>query len=214
MAQADPPVAAPDGGPDTHSASVVQQVVSLRAETARLRRLTMFALIVGAILLGAATALVVTAARHGMPGFVPDIVESKEFVLRDREGRVRGVWGSDDEGAIRLVLQDAASATSVKLNLLDDGSAGLTFADSAGNARLVVALLPDETTTLLFADGSGYTRTVLSLAPSGASTLIFADQGGNTQSAIGVDGRGRSMLTVRGMTDQVEQEPPPDENPR
>lgn len=212
MPQAPPPPPVSDSDPATGSSpSVVQQIVSLRAETARLRRLSLFGLAVGAIILGLATALVVTAARHGMPGFVPDVVESKEFVLRDREGRVRGVWGSDDEGAIRLVLQDAASATSVKLNLLDDGSAGLTFADSAGNARLVVALLPDETTTLLFADGQGFTRTVLSLAPSGASTLIFADQGGNTQSAVGVDGRGRPMLTVRGMTDQEGQAPPPEE---
>jgi hypothetical protein len=174
---------------------------ALDRELRRLRRQSLGTLLATAILLGLAAALVVTAARHGMPGFVPEVVESREFVLRDAEGRVRGAWGQDDAGAIRLVLQDRRSATSVKLNLLDDGSAGLTFADSSGQPRLVLALLPDATASLVFADRRGLTRTVLSFHPSGASTLVFADAGGTTRSGIGVDHRGRASLTVQGLTD-------------
>jgi hypothetical protein len=153
-------------------------------------------LVVTAVLLGIGAALVWTAARHGMPGFVPQVVESREFVLRDREGRVRGAWGEDDQGAIRLVLQDARNQTSIKLNLLEDGSSGLTFADSTGNARLIVAVLPDETVNLVFADRRGVARTVLGLNGKGGSTLVFGDDGGTTRSAIGVDNRGRPVLTM------------------
>jgi len=107
----------------------MQRLDTLEGENRKLRRQGTILMVVTAALLGLGVALVVTAARHGMPGFVPDVVESHEFVLRDSQGRVRGVWGSDDQGAIRLVLQDYRNKTSIKLNLLDDGSSGLTFSD-------------------------------------------------------------------------------------
>ena len=179
------------------------RVEYLERDNRRLRRLSIGSLGVTAVLLGLATALVVTAARHGMPGFIPDVVEAKEFLLRDANGRVRGAWGFDDLGAARLALQDDATSRSVKLNLLEDGTAGLTFADSAGTPRMVVALLPDGTASLVFADGRGLTRTVLTLSPNGASTLIFADPGGNARSGIGIDSRGRAMFTVAGLEEDT-----------
>ncbi|HEX9893931.1 MAG TPA: hypothetical protein VGA78_08395, partial [Gemmatimonadales bacterium] len=91
-----------------HEAQLVHRMYQLEVENGRLRRLTLGTLVVVALLLGVSAAIVVVAARHGMPGFVPAVVESREFVLRDREGRVRGAWGEDDQGAIRLVLQDHA----------------------------------------------------------------------------------------------------------
>ena len=175
----------------------------LERDNRRLRRLGVGSLVLTAVLLGLATALVVTAARHGMPGFIPDVVEAKEFLLRDGNGRVRGAWGFDDLGAARLTLQDDATSRSVKLNLLEDGTAGLTLSDSAGTPRMVVALLPDETASVVFADGRGLTRTVLTLSPTGASTLIFADPGGNARSGIGIDSRGRAMFTVAGIEEDT-----------
>jgi len=184
-----------------------ERFTRLEKENARLRRLTMSALVITTLFLGLAVALVVTAARHGMPGFVPQVVESREFLLRDGEGRVRGAWGTDDEGAIRLVLQDPGSGMSAKLNLLRDGTSGITFSDSLGNPRLVAALLPDATGSLVFVDQRGLTRTVLSLSPGGASQLVFADQGGNTRSGLGLDSRGRPMFTVTGEPVQGAAEP-------
>jgi hypothetical protein len=185
---------------------LLHRLSDLEKDNRRLRRQGMTILVVTAILLGVAGALTWTAARHGLPGFVPDVVEAREFVLRDHDGRVRGAWGQDDQGAIRLVLQDAGNQTSIKLNLLDDGSSGLTFADSTGTPRLVVAVLPDETVNLVFGDRRGIARTVLGLSANGGSTLVFADQGGRTQAAIGVDGRGQTVLSA-GPVETVEEEP-------
>ncbi len=185
---------------------VTRWLEELTRENRRLRRQANWTLVVVALLLGLAAALVFTAARHGMPGFVPQVVESREYLLRDAEGRIRGAWGADDQGAIRFVLQDDASRRNVKLNLLDDGTAGLTFADSTGNPRLIIAVLPDETTNLVMADGRGVTRTVMSLSRSGASTLIFADQGGRLKTTIGVDRRGQPVLTT-GPVEVPEEEP-------
>jgi hypothetical protein len=201
MSQSDHPETAHEAGPAGRE--TILRITALEWENRRLRRLATWVLVIVAVLLGLGAALVVTAARRGMPGFVPEVVEAREFVLRDREGRVRGAWGQDDQGAIRFVLQDAQSQMSVKLNLLDDGTSGLTLSDSTGNPRLLVALLPDETVNVVFADGRGITRTVLGLARNGASTLIFGDGSGHTRAGIGVDGRGRPMLT----TGEIDEEP-------
>jgi hypothetical protein len=198
-----PPDQAPPTPPTPAAAALspaehqlVRRIEGVEQENRRLKRQSQMTLVVTAVLLGVAAALVWTAARHGMPGFVPQVVESREFILRDREGHVRGAWGQDDQGSIRFVLQEPGNQTSIKLNLLPDGSSGLTFADSAGSARLIVAVLPDETVNLVFADGRGVARTVLGLNGKGGSTLVFGDGGGATRTAIGVDNRGRPVLTT------------------
>lgn len=192
-----PPPGTPPPEPSAAAArALLHRVESLEHANRRLRRQGIMLLVVTAVLLGLGAALVVTAARHGMPGFVPDVVEAREFLLRDREGRVRGAWGSDDQGAIRLVLQDHQSSSSIKLNLLEDGSSGLTFSDSGGTARMVLAVLPDRTVNVVFGDERGVARTVLGINPDGGSTLLFADRGGSTRSALGVDSRGRPVLSL------------------
>ena len=175
---------------------MAQRLDALEEANRKLKRQGTLLVVITAVLLGIGVALVVTAARRGMPGFVPASVESREFILRDKDGRVRGVWGSDDQGAIRLVLQDHASRSSIKLNLLDDGSSGLTFSDSAGTARMVLAVLPDQTVNAVLIDNRGVARTILGLNPNGGSTLAFADGGGTMRSGIGVDSRGRPLLSI------------------
>jgi hypothetical protein len=192
-AQPPNPAAPPSSGAIN---DLVRRLAQVETENHKLRRQATGTLVVTAILLGSAAALTFTAARHGLPGFVPDIVEAREFVLRDHEGRVRGAWGEDDQGSLRLVLQSGGSQASIKLNLLQDGSSGLTLGDSAGNARVVLAVLPDQTTNLVFADGRGVARTVLGLTGRSGSSLVFADGGGTTRTAIGVDGRGGAMFST------------------
>jgi len=208
------PVSAPASAGAVHE--LLRRLEDLETANRKLRRQGMMVLVLTAVLLGLAAALVVTASRHGMPGFVPSVVEAQEYILRDKDGRVRGAWGQDDEGAIRLVLQDHRNRTSIKLNLLDDGSSGVTFADSTGNARLIMAVLPDETANLVFADRRGVARTVLGLSAKGGSTLLFADGSGTTRSGIGVDNRGRSMFTTSAAVDAAEDSiaPPVDLGPK
>lgn len=176
--------------------ALLHRVDALETDNRKLRRHGRVLMVVTAVLLGLGIALVMTAARHGMPGFVPDVVEAREFLLRDSNGRVRGAWGSDDAGAIRLVLQSERSGSNIKLSLLQDGSSGLTFSDSAGTARMVLAVLPDHTVNVVFGDERGVARTVFGLSPDGGSTLVFADRGGSTKSALGVDSRGRPVLSL------------------
>src|SRR5215218_713823 len=68
-------------------------------ENRRLRRLWMGTVVSGALLLGLATALVIVSARHGLPGTVADVIEARQFLLRDANGAIRGSWTSGDKGS-------------------------------------------------------------------------------------------------------------------
>jgi hypothetical protein len=165
-------------------------------ENRRLRRLWIGTVITGALLLGLATALVIVSANHGLPGTVADVVEARQFLLRDANGAVRGTWAASQNGAMRLSLHSPGSKGGLSLASLPDGASGITVRDSAGRSRAVLGLLPDQTVSLLLADENGTTRTVLSLVRGGSSTLVFADRSGVTKVGMGVDSRGQSTLTL------------------
>jgi hypothetical protein len=156
----------------------------------------MATVVTGALLLGLATALVIVSANHGLPGTVADVVEARQFLLRDANGAVRGTWTALPNGSLRLSLQSPGSKAGLSLASLADGASGITVRDSAGRSRAVLGLLPDQTVSLLLADENGTTRTVLSLVRGGSSTLVFADRSGVTKVGMGVDSRGQSTLTL------------------
>ena len=168
----------------------------LERENRRLRRLWMGTVVSVALLLGLATALVIVAARHGLPGTVADVVEARQFLLRDRSGAIRGSWTTAADGSMRLLLQAPGSKAGLSLSVLEGGASGITVRDSAGRSRAVLGLLPDQTVSLLFADENGTTRTVLSLVRGGSSTLVFADRSGTAKTGMGVDARGQTTMTV------------------
>jgi hypothetical protein len=168
----------------------------LHRENRRLRRLWMGTVVSGALLLGLAAALVIVTARHGLPGSVADVIEARQFLLRDPSGAIRGSWSTGDKGSMRLQLQAPGSKAGLSLAVLEGGASGITVRDSAGRSRAVLGLLPDQTVSLLFADENGTTRTVLSLVRGGSSTLVFADRSGSAKVGMGVDSRGQSTLTL------------------
>jgi hypothetical protein len=168
----------------------------LERENRRLRRIWMGTLVSVALLLGLATALVIVAARNGLPGTVAKVVEARQFLLRDRNGAIRGSWTAADDGSMRFLMQAPGSKAGLSLSVLEGGASGITVRDSAGRSRAVLGLLPDQTVSLLFADENGTTRTVLSLVRGGASTLVFADRSGSAKVGVGVDSRGQSTLTL------------------
>ena len=191
--------------------SVSIRIQDLERENRRLRRIWMGTLVSVALLLGLATALVIVSARHGLPGTVADVIESREFLLRDASGAVRGSWASQPDGSSRFMFQAPNSKAGLSLSVLKGGASGITVRDSAGRSRAVLGLLPDQTVSLLFADENGTTRTVLSLVRGGASTLVFADRSGSAKVGMGVDSRGQSTLTLPDLPDNRAEAPEPEE---
>jgi hypothetical protein len=185
------------------------RIDELARENRRLRRLWMGTMVSGALLLGLATALVIVSARHGLPGSIADVIEAKQFLVRDATGAIRGSWGTTENGSMRLQLQPPGSKAGLTLAALADGASGITVRDSAGRSRAVLGLLPDQTVSLLFADDNGTTRTVLSLVRGGSSTLVFADRSGSAKVGMGVDARGQSTMTLPDMPESRAEAPEP-----
>lgn len=194
----------------------LEQVLSIRIqelarENGRLRRLWMATVVSGGLLLGLATALVIVSARHGLPGTVADVIEARQFLLRDPGGAIRGSWTTGDKGSMRLQLQAREGKAGLSLAVLEGGASGITVRDSAGRSRAVLGLLPDQTVSLLLADENGTTRTVLSLVRGGSSTLVFADRTGSAKVGMGVDSRGQSTLTLPEPPESRVESPVPDQ---
>jgi hypothetical protein len=186
----------PPHGGDQLLRHMAERIQGLERETRRLHRLWMGTLFALAIMLGLAASLVIVSAKHGFPGTVADVIESRQFLVRDKDGQVRGVFGATDGNDLRLSLQAPGSRAGVTLTALKGGASGLSFSDSAGKTRGVLGLLPDETTSLTFGDRNGQTRSALSLNPEGSATLVFTDRSGATRAGLGVDSRGVGTFTV------------------
>jgi len=189
-------------------------VTSAVASVSRLSSLRLARCVRVALLLGLATALVLVAARHGLPGTVADVIEARQFMLRDKNGTIRGSWTAADDGSMRLQLQAPGTKAGLSLSVLAGGASGITVRDTAGRSRAVLGLLPDQTVSMLFADENGTTRTVLSLVRGGASTLVFADRSGSAKVGMGVDARGQSTLTMPDPPDSRVESPDPQESGR
>lgn len=189
-----------------------QRIAAVEADNRRLRRLSFVLITITAVLAGLAVALMFVASRYGLPGSTAEIVAARQFVMRGADGKVRGLWGTDEKGAVRLVLQDEGGQPRMRLSLLDDGAAGFALIDSAGHNRAVFAMLPDQSISLALADATGKTRSVLGLARDGSSSLIFTDRNGVPRTTMAVDARGIGTISAsdRGQgasTDDVSEDP-------
>lgn len=210
MERTGPALDVPPTDPDL-APVLARRLEAVERDNRRLRRLSTMTLLGLAILLGLTTAVMVVAARHGMPGMVPQVAEAKKFLLRDGDGRVRGAWGTNEDGSVQMLLQDAAGRSRLRFSVLRDGSSGLAFVDSANHSRIVVGVLPDESANIVVADQGGKTRAVFGIAPNGATTLVFADRGGTTKAGIGVDNRGLGTLNLVDRPGGQIDEPPEDD---
>ncbi len=176
--------------------AILERLEELEDDNRRLRRLSIASLVVVAMVLGLGAALIFLAARHGLPGTTAEVVAARQFVLRDGQASIRGVWGSMEDGGIRLVFNDSAGNPRVKLTLLQDGSSGLSFPDEKNRARIVLGVLSDATSTLVLADQTSQPRAVLGVNEDGASTISFADRSGATKAGLGVDSRGMGTFSL------------------
>jgi len=196
--------------PRPSDAAMAARLERLERDYRGARRLSTILIVGVAVLLGLAVALVALSGSYGLPGTVADVVAARQFVLRGGDGKIRGIWGTETDGTLRLVLQDRSSKPRVKLNLLNDGASGLTFSDSAGRPRAVFAVLPDHSSSVVLADESGRTRMVLGISPEGGATLVFADRSGATRAGLGVDRAGGGTFTLLDRTGREPATPDPD----
>ena len=122
--------------------------------------------IVGAVVLVLVGAgLLMAQAKPGKRVVEAQKVEAEEFVLKDRGGKVRGLWGVLSHGTTTLMLVDKTGRIRGEWAHDFNGTTRLTFFDeggkSAGKTRGRWAVLSDGSTSLSLFDTAGKPRAVL-----------------------------------------------------
>ncbi len=175
---------------------VITRLRRVESSNSRLKKWVGLLALVNVVLAVAAAGLLLVMARGGRPAWAAQTVTARRFVLAGADGKVRGAWGTDRDGAARWALSDSSGTERLRFSVLPEGgSPGLAMTDDAGNTRVALAFLPDETSTLVFADRAGFARAVLGMSGQ-ATTLAFADQSGNTKAGLGIDALGQPDLLM------------------
>ena len=150
----------------------------------------------GVIAMLATVALVLWTLAPDEGSWVVDSVSAQEIVLRDADGIVRGLLGTDATGRARLSLTDQDGRERIRLTVLGDGSPGITISDPEARPRAVLGYLPDGTTNLVFADAEGVSRAVLGLDADGSTQALFADRSGAIRALVGVGPEGAPSVST------------------
>lgn len=118
------------------------------------------------------TAMIVVSALSGMAGSrlfggpvsaAANEMEAREFRLVDASGAVRGRFGIEDDGSVRLSFSDAGGQARLWTGILPDGTAMINLRDKAGQPRLFVQV--DEREPLIaLRDSAGKGRLYLQIS--------------------------------------------------
>ncbi len=127
--------------------------------------------IAAAVLLGAGATLVVADKQPQ----IARTIEARNFVLRDREGNVKGLWETDPNGMPVLSLHDKHGSNRAEFRFRPDGSPVLHFLDRDGRERMLVGIDVDGAASMALIGKRGKERVCLGIAKDGWSTLSFYD---------------------------------------
>jgi hypothetical protein len=106
-------------------------------------------------------------------GHRPKAIEATSFVIRDRDGRVRG-----------------------RLGVHKDGSPELALLDSRGRDQMLLHTFPDDTAALYLYD-KGRVRLALTAAPNGGAAVNMFDPERDRSAGLYVDGDGTTGVAFR-----------------
>ena len=125
------------------------------------------------VLVGGALITMAQASPNGS-----EIVEARQFVLRDASGNVRAVLGSTPEGAVGLNLDDARGRTRLTLDVDYAASPGLDLFDQSGKRRVIISLGQHGEPGAGLYDAEGKLRTSLDIPGANTPGLAFYHEGG------------------------------------
>jgi hypothetical protein len=118
----------------------------------------------------------ITMAQASSSG--SEVVEARQFVLRDDSGRVRAVLGTTPDGAAGLNLDDASGKTRVALDVDYAGSPGLDLFDQNGKRRALVSLSSNGEPGVGLYDSEGKLRTSVDIPAVNTPGLSFYHEDG------------------------------------
>lgn len=105
------------------------------------------------------------------------IIEAEKFVLRDKNGVVRGALTVQTaDGTAALALADKTGKAVIELGAKNNGATGLIFADSSGRTRVALGVKGGNSPDFGLADANGVLRIATGIDAAGNPTLVLYDE--------------------------------------
>jgi hypothetical protein len=128
---------------------------------------------------------------------VPEIVAAKSFLLMDKKGRARGVWGTNKDGETTLALGDSRGRSIMKLKVTADGQPSISLGDRDGGVRLVLTVI-EEGPIVSLASAKGKPVSFWGTNKNGTFLHLLDDYGHPRASMSVQPGDGSTTLELRG----------------
>ncbi len=139
------------------------QQAELKSSNQRLRLMS------GALLLLCGSLAIMGQTTSG----IADSLDSRQFVLHDGTGKVRGALGITDDGGVGLYFTDSRYRTRITLDVASNGTPGLDFYDQDGKLRATFALGPNGSPGVGLYGAEGQLQTSLDVPANKNPGLAF-----------------------------------------
>lgn len=106
-------------------------------------------------------------------------IEAQRFVLRRADGSTAGAFGTNEAGAVNLVVIDRQNRARATLGVNAEGNPALVLISPSGRQRVTLADSPSGSAILIF-DGDGKARLAASVDTQGRPTIEYRDAQGKT----------------------------------
>ena len=143
-----------------------QNIVELKRQNRRYRFVTSLVAVL------AVTFVIMGQSSANKPA---KIIEAEKFILRDKDGVVRGVLQSEN-GMAGFSLADQTGKAVIELGAKDNGATGLVFADGSGTTRVALRVKDGNSPDFGLLDANGTLRVALGIDPAGNPALVMYDE--------------------------------------
>lgn len=192
---------------DSHDLSLTERLERLERDNAELvgrlrgmERRTRGNRFLGLMIVACATVGPAIASAQRQAG--PRAVESESFVLRDRSGKVKGLWETTAEGMPTLALYDNSGRPRTEFLFRPDGSPSLRFLDPDGRERVLLGIERNGDAAIGVMGARAKERISLGADRLGRMSFCFYD--GALRDVISMDANTAGAVRTRGLnSDQV-----------
>jgi hypothetical protein len=146
------------------------------------------------------TSVVIAAEMRRTMSPRPGVVEAKQVVIRDKEGRLRGVFGLDATEQPGLKMFDGNGREQVALEIPCENSSTLAFFDR-GETRLLLDSSADGSSALRLYDKEQQSSSSLFMWPDGRTGMSFKMNKHGLVMGIQPDGGSALYITDRSGTE-------------
>lgn len=122
----------------------------------------------------------------GLTSGPPKIIEAEQIQLKDNQGRVRGLWSIQPNGATGIAFLSTNGKPRVTLAIQQNGAPQIELFDRQDRLRVALALFSNDFSGLSLFDRQKNPRVSLYVDPDGSPKLSLLDKEKRVRSAFGV----------------------------